>query len=497
MSAYQGANTAEGGVGFTSFGTASLGSDLTSLLLAEDLVPGSPTSYQICKTIYAFHPLGGKMVETPINMAQSQEREIAIPGGPESRLIPAFEREWKSIGRLGADTLIKNTAVLSAVYGIASIGAGDAKRPSSEPLDLDKIAGADLYFNVFDPLNTAGSLVLNQDPNSPDFLKPKALTVSGKDWHPSRTCVMMNEQPIYIEFTNSAFGFVGRSVYQRALFPLKTFVQSMVTDQYVTLKCGLLIAKMKTPGSFINRTMSAVFGSRRDQLKGGVTGNVLSIGESDSVESLNFQNLEGAARFARDNALKNIATAAGMPARILDQETLVSGFGEGAEDAKQIARYIDRKRIEMAPIYAFFDEIVMRRAWSPSFYEAIKADYPEYENVPYTTAFMQWRNAFRATWPNLLVEPDSERAKTQDVRYKSCLATVEALAPLVGPKNKAEVIRWVRDQVNTSDELFSSKLTLDEDELDNPPAEVEAAEEAATAGDETREPRVYPFSARS
>jgi len=31
-------------------------------------------------------------------------------------------------------------------------------------------------------------------------------------------------------YTQAAFGFVGRSVYQRPLYPLKSFVQTMITD---------------------------------------------------------------------------------------------------------------------------------------------------------------------------------------------------------------------------------------------------------------------------
>jgi hypothetical protein len=496
MSGY-GSNEAEGGVGFTSIGAASIGTELTKLLLAEDIQPGSATSYQTAKTIFLHHPLGAKMAEVPVNMAQSQAREISVSAGPESVLIPAFNREWRQLGRVGADVLIKNTRVLSRVYGIASVGVGERNGDTSAPLDLETLATADLFFNVFDPLNTAGSLVLDQDPNSPDFLKPKALTISGKAWHPSRTCVVMNEQPIYIAFTNSAFGFVGRSVYQRALFPLKSMIQSMITDQYVIVKCGLLIAKMKAPGSFINNTMMKAFGWKRDQLKGGVTGNVLTIGETEAVESLNFQNLEGPARMARENILKNIAMAAGMPARLLDQETMASGLSDGTEDAKQIARYIDRERIEMAPIYGFFDDIVMRRAWSEEFYEAIKGNYPEYKKVPYETAFTQWRNSFEAIWPNLLEEPDSEKAKVDEIRFKSATALVEVGAPLAGPKNKAELLRWMQDQANNCEQLFTSKLRLDDDELDNPPEPVAIEEADATTGEETKEPHSTPFSSHS
>jgi len=475
MSGFQGANTTEGGNGFTEFGlTSGLGSQLTELLLAEAIVPGSPASYQVCKAIYSYHPLGAKMAEAPINMAQSQEREITIPSGPESRLVPAFKKHWKALGGIGGDTLIHNTMRTARIYGIASIVVGDRKISTADPLPLDRLHDLDIYFNVLDPLNTAGSLVLNQDPNSPDFQKPSAIRVANQVYHPSRSVVIMNEQPIYIEFTSSAFGFVGRSVYQRALFPLKTFLQSMVTDDMVTKKVGLLIWKAKAPGPIINNRIMNFFGWKRSQLKGGMTGNVLTIGDQEDIASLNFQNLEGAAKFARDNALKNIAMAASMPARMLEQEELVSGFGEGSEDAKQIARYIDRVRVEMAPLYSFCDTIVQRQAWSPEFYKTVQRDHSEYKNVPYETAFYQWSNSFQATWPNLLAEPDSERIKVEETRFKSVVALVETLAPLLPDSgNKASLVSWAADEINSRRELFSSPLLIDEDALATyqPPAQ--------------------------
>lgn len=479
-----GANTTEGGDQFAQIAVSRLGSDLTDLLLCDSIVPGSPASYQVCKTIYVSHPLGAKLAEVPINMAQSQEREIEVPGGPESRLIPAFNREWANMGVVGADTLIANTMRTARIYGIASIVVGDRRSSPSLPMDMATLHDADLFFNVLDPLNTSGSLVLDQDPNSPDFQKPHTLRVAGQTWHSSRACVMMNEQPIYIEWSNSAFGFVGRSVYQRALFPLKSFVQSLVTDDMVTKKVGLLIWKAKTPSSGVNQRMLSIFRWKRQNLQSGATGNVLTVGHEESVESLNFQNLEGAARLTRENILKNIAMAAGMPARLIDQETMASGLSDGTEDAKQIARYIDRLRIEMQPLYRFFDDIVMRRAWSPEFYKGLQKDYSEYKKIPYETAFYQWRNAFTAKWPNLLVEPDSERAKTDEVRFKSAVALLEVMAPLMDPENKAAVVGWVADEVNSRRDLFSSPLVLDIDAL--------AAYVPPTPMAEPTEPR--PFS---
>ena len=486
MSGY-GTDTTEGGIGFAQFSSSPLGSELTNLLFAQQIVPGSPPSYQLCKNIFTFHPLGAKMAQSPIDVAQSQEREITVPNAPE-RLVDAFKREWRALGKIGADALIRNTMTLSRVYGIASLVIGDRKTKAGAPLEFDKLADADPFFNILDPLNTAGSLVLDQDPNSPDFQRPRSISVAGQEWHPSRCCVMMNEQPVYIEWSNSAFGFVGRSCYQRALFPLKSYIQSLITDDMVTKKIGLLVWKAKSPTSAINNRVMAMFGWKRAQLKDGVTGQVLQIGETEDVASLNFQNLEGAGKFTRDNILKNIATADGMPAVMLDQETFARGMAEGTEDAKTVARYIDRKRMEMQPIYTFCDRIVQHRAWSPAFYKSIQAEHAEYQNVPYQTAFYQWQNTFEARWPNLLVEPDSEKTKTDEVKFKSAVAIFEVLAPKLDPENLTAL-----DEINGRKELFSSPLVLDLDAL----REWQPKEPPPPPGEPGEPDEPPPFSGRS
>lgn len=440
-------------------------STLMALLTAEDIQPGSAPSYELCKKIYAFHPLGAKMAEAPIEEAQSQERELSVPGAPEDELIQAFKEEWRSIGREGADSIIRNHQALKRVYGIAALAVGAPNVPTDKPLPLERLHELDLYFNVLDPLNTAGSLVLNQDPNAPDFQKPQYIRVANQNYHSSRVVVAMNESPIYIEFTNSAFGFVGRSVYQRALYPLKSYIQTMITDNAVAEKAALLVAKMKSPGSVIDQRARSWFGVKRQAIKGAKTGNVVSIGIDEAIESIDLKNLKDAAEFSRNNILKNIATAAKMPAVMLDQETLTEGFGEGTEDAKRIARFVDRVRLEMDPVYRFMDNLVMHRAWSPVFYASIQSKYSQYKDTPYETAFYQWKNAFRSVWPNLLVEPDSEKAKTDDVILKAAIGLTEVLMPVMDPENKAAVCMWLADVMNERKSLASTPLMLDEEAI--------------------------------
>lgn len=457
---------------------SSISSSLMQLLATDEIIPGSPPSYEVAKAIYSYHPLGAKMAEGPIDLAQSQEREYSIPGAPEEELIEAFKKEWHRLGSVGADTLIKNTMALSRVYGVASLACIQEGVDPKEPLDLERLHEKELYFNVLDPLNTSGSLVLNQNPNAVDYQKPQFLQVMGKPYHPSRAAIILNEQPVYIEWTNSAFGYVGRSVYQRALYPLKSYVQSMITDNAVTEKAALLVAKLKAPGAIIDQKTRGFFSFKRQQIKGGKTGNVLSIGVEEAVESLDLKNVRDAAEFARNNILKNIATAAKMPASMINQETLAEGFGEGSEDAKQIARYIDGVRNEMNPIYRWCENIVMRRAWSPAFYETIQARYPDYAKVKYETAFYRWKNAFTAIWPNLLEEPDSEKCKVDDTICRAAISAFEVLVPILDPENKARAACWLADVLNSREFMFTQPLELDEEAIATyEPAQPEFGEE--------------------
>ena len=464
---------------------ASLGNTLSDLLLAPDIEPGADPSYQLCKAIYLYHPLGRKMAEAPTILAQSQAREVVVDDAPSDRVVQRFRDVWDS---LGCDKHIFNVVRQSRIYGIASIAALVGEEDPAEPMGWEDLASKEVGFNVLDPLNTAGSLVLNQDPNAPDFQKHAGIRVFGKKYHRSREVTLLNEEPIYIAFTSSAFGFVGRSVYQRALFPLKSFVQTMITDDLISLKVGVLVAKVKNAGSIVNQAMKTFVGLKRDVVKEAQVGNVISVGPDEAIESIDMQNLDGPFELARKNILKNIATAADMPAALLENETMVSGFGEGTEDAKNIAKFVDRHRQEIDPVYAWFDRIAMRKAWTEEFYETIRHDFPEeYKDVPYQTAFVRWQNSFKAKWPSLLTEPDSERAKTEKVKLEGVVSVIQVLGAMLDPENKARLVQWAVDEVNESELLFATDLDFDADEFAAYVPPDPFAEGSAGAGEEEKQ----------
>ena len=450
--------------------------------MCDDLQPGDEPSYQVCKSIYLWHPLGARMAESPIKMAQSQQREIIIKDSPEEFLRDAFLEEWDE---LGADENIANLYKTSRIYGIASIATLAEGVPSDRPIDPKRLADLKLGFNVYDPLNTAGSLVLNQNPNDIDFQKFSGIAVSGVPYHRSRTLTVMNEKPVYIAYTNSAFGFVGRSVYQRALFPLKSYINALVTDDMVTRKAGVMIAKMKPVGSIVDNLMASMAGVKRQLLKEAQTNNVISISIDEAIETLNMQNIDGAYGMARRNIIENTATAADMPAQLLTQDSLSAEFHEGTEDAKRIAGYIEGVRKNMKPGYDYFDRIVQYRAWNPEFYKIVQEKYPEqYKGVAYTKAFYDWCNNFKATWPSLITEPESEEIKVEEQKFKAVLGCAEVMLPEMDAANKKRVFAWMQDSFNESKKLFPHPLDLDFDALEEHLEKQQERADAAPMGDE-------------
>ncbi|STW70995.1 Protein of uncharacterised function (DUF1073) [Klebsiella pneumoniae] len=439
--------------------------ELITLLDSEDIQPGMSAGYQTCKTIYLFHPLGGKMVDRPIKMAMNESRTVHISQayGIEQRLRDAFEREWKA---LGADKHIANAARISRIYGVSAIAMLVDNQESSSAVDYRTLYKHNVTFNILDPLNTAGSIVLNQDPNAQDFQRVDGIRVAGKPYHKSRCVVQQNEDPIYLAYNSAAFGFTGRSVYQRALFPLKSFIQTMRTDDMVSVKGGLLVTKIQGPSSVVNNMMQKLSGIKRMMLKRGKTGEVLQIGANDSIESIDLSNLEKPLDSSRNHILENIAAAADMPAIILNSETFAQGFGEGTEDARSVAVYIDNIREWLEPLYDYFIRICQYRAWSIEFFNSLRADFPELKNT-YSLYFSSWINNFEYRWPSSLKEPESEKVKVDEIRFKAIVSMLEVLLPQVNTddKNRSLLIEWAQTNANANESLFPQRLDLDIDSL--------------------------------
>ena len=441
--------------------STALPSELAQILESSNIQIGSQLSYQLCKLLWEFHPLAGKIIEKPIRLALSKNRKVTVSCGIEEQLVEAFEREWD---RLGATNHIRDTMYLSRVYGASAIIYGAPNIPTDQPIDPWQLADIpDLYFNQLDPLNLAGSIVTNQNPNAPDFQKPNAnITAAGQPYHQSRSCTVFCGTPIYLAFQGSSFSFSGRSLFLRALYPLKSFIQTMTVDDLVSLKAGLLIAKIQQSGSIVNRLMQSATGGKREMLKEAQTGNILSIDPAESIESIDLNNTDKAMTTARNNIIANIAAACDVPAILLKDEAYTQGFGEGTEDAKSVAQYLEALRHDMRPLFDYFDKIVQHRAWNREFYESLAAEHPEeIGTMSYEQFFYFAQNQFKATWPTLIEEKESDRVRRASEKLKAMADVVRTLGIIVDPENRARMVEWFQENINTMDILFPATMDLD------------------------------------
>ena len=462
-------------------GSFGLTGNLQSILEATDIEVGTPAGYELCKLLWEYLPISSKIVEKPVVLALSKPRIITVSAHPKEMLIKAFNDEWSN---LNANSLIRDVTFMKRAYGVAAIVYGAESVPTDKPISPWELPYLNLYFNKLDPLNLAGSTVTNQNPNAPDFQQPwQYITAAGQPYHPSRSCVVFANTPIYLSFQSSGFGYTGRSVFQRSLYPIKSYIQSMVTDNLVTFKAGLLVAKMKQSGSIVNRLMQQSASIKRTYLQQGVTGNVLSIDLDEDIEAIDMKNTDTAMTTARDNILANIAAGADCPAQLLKDETFTTGFSEGDNDAMAVATYITGVRNDMESLFAFFDKIVQHRAWNKEFFEAVKNEYPEmYKDVSYEQAFYEWQNSFHTAWTPMVEESPSEKVKTEEVKLKGITEILRTLLPVMDSENRARAIEWAQDNISEMQDMFSTPMQLDIEALmDYEPPEGTIAEEKLPA----------------
>lgn len=440
-----------------------LSSELMQILDSDAIKPGTDVGYNTCKLLWQFHPLGGKLVEKPINMAMCKPRSYNVETDPDERVVRQFREVWE---RMGLNEKIKNLFYVSRCYGAAAIGVGTDGVTCREPLPTFGLREEDVYINVWDPLNASGSMVTDQNPNSRFFQQANAtLKIASKSWHPSRTLKIFNGTPIYLEYQNSTFGFTGRSVFQRVLYPMKSYIGTMVANNLVAKKAGVLVAKTEQNGSVASGIMAAATGKKRENVKISENEGVLSIGTKDDIESLNLQNIDKALSTARDNIISDIAAGSDVPAILIKEEAFSNGFGEGKEDSKAISQYVDGVRQLIEPVMDYFERLVRYIAWNEDFYTSLKNDYPDIITEDYQTTFRMWEREFDAGWQELVEESPDKRRESDSKVVQQAGALFSIMAQQLDPENRAMAAEWLASVTNATETYGDSPMIIDKEAL--------------------------------
>ena len=85
--------------------------------------------------------------------------------------------------------------------------------------------------------------------------------------------------------------------------------------------------------------------------------------------------------------------------------------------------------------------------------------------------FASWINNFEYRWPSSLKEPESEKVKVDEIRFKAIIGMGEALLPQLtdDPENRAALIDWMCENANANESLFPQRLDLDFESLEKKP----------------------------
>ncbi len=461
---------------------------LQGIMDADDVAPGTDVGYETCKALWQYHPLGGKIVEKPITLAQTDGQTITVAGVAEDEIVEAFHNEWK--GPTDYTAKARDVMHIARAYGGGALVFGFPDLPTDQALgdwfELQTRPG--LYFNLFDPLNLVGSTITNQNPNAPDFQKPQPeITAAGQPYHPSRSITVFNGTPIYLAWQSSSFSYSGRSVFQRALFSLKTYLQVMKTTDMASVKAGLLVAKTKQNTSIVDRMVEKFGAVKRAFLKEAKTGQVLQVGENDTVESLNLQNLDGTIKITREHNIADISAETDVPAILLKDEAYAQGFSDGEQDMMNVVQFINHVRGQMGGVYDYLNRICCYRAWTPALFETLQAKYPDaLGGKDYKAWFFECRARFKATWPSLIQEPEGEKTERNAKKLKAIADLFKVLNPGIDPANGAKLRQWIVDAVNGMPELFDNIMDFDPMEFESWAQEMQdrlqAQQDAAAAG---------------
>ncbi|MDI2113060.1 anti-CBASS protein Acb1 family protein [Commensalibacter nepenthis] len=429
-------------------------------------------SYDLCKQLYVYHPLGKRIVDLPIDLTLNKDRILNVKHELSPELLEQFNKKWKE---LNLTRVIRNLAVTSRLYGIAALfikadGVEDNKKiPDDKTLNNYKITPL-----VYDALNIAGSATGNQNIDSVDFLELKDVYRSGTALAKDRSIILSNGDPIYIEYINSAYGYAGRSVFQNCAGLLQSYLDVMEADNTVARKVALIVAKLNQGGS-ATRVQEAANDQKRNLLQEARNDNVLSIGTNEDIDTLNMTNVDNSLDTSRRHIIEDIANAIDLPVILLNGQKFTGGFGEGSEDTKNIGRHIDNKRQWLEPIFDFCDNLVMELAWdfnfidslnskNSSFYDKNLTSFEEKQRL-YKVKFQELKNSFSYSFPSFLTETEAEILDGDVKKINSMKTIFESVYDKVDPQTKSQLICWMMDNFNDLRSVNKVKIDYNPDEI--------------------------------
>lgn len=409
-------------------------------------------TYQECKSIYRYWPLGKRIASQLPNFAMSAPREIIVKDAP----VDVIEQFNKTADSVNLDKQIRKCSIYARIYGLAAMYIACENVNADKNLTQKDVISNRIAFNILDPLNIS-SVNVDQDASSMFYQKVKHITINGNiNVGSRRATVVFNDIPLYLKFNPSTFSFSGASVYQNMTGLIKSWNRAIISLERMSTKAGSIIVKGKDRSHTSGVSMGAISKNLsliRDMQNDGIA----NIGEGE-VEFFQLTGMQDI-----DTLVNSLNTALMMalsdtPSAILLDKNLSNGFNDGSEDMKAIIMAVDNfRKLVLSPLYDFADPFVMYKAWDDEFVERIKEEYPsDYRGMSNVEIVQSWVEGFSFEWGNLYPEPEKDKIETNSAK----------LDLLAKAKELGANLKDVQEELNSLD-IFGNDMELSEQNIED------------------------------
>lgn len=422
-------------------------------LSAYGLQQNTEPSYQDCKNIYTSHALGKRLVNSIVEFSLSTPRKIVIQNAPQE----VVDRYNKILKDYKIDKVVKKVACLNRVYGMSALYVSTSKKNDDyQNLKRSDVMDNQIYFKALDPYNFA--IDINQNALSPLFLEASNPRVQNHKVGGKRIFVNFNDDPIYLDFTESSLNFAGRSVYQNMFRFLRTWSLLFLALERIALKASSILITKEGGNSSSDSKSLEVAQRSAELVKQMEQGQVAFLLNGEHAE---FFNLNGASEVGAMISELKMGLAIALddtPATILLDKELSNGLSEGSEDMKAVIMKVNTFRsLYVDPIYEFIDSYLFYKAWDDAFIKDFlkKGSSPSlYEGLSLQEIRRTWIESFSYIWESVYPKtPDEETRAKEGV-----------LDRLEKAKNLGADSQSIQEELNSS-KVFETEMTIKNDSL--------------------------------
>ena len=423
-------------------------------------------SYEECRAIYRFWPLGRRVINALPNFAMSPGRSFKV-----NHMLPeAIEALQKAELDLNIERVAFETIAYSRIYGLSFVYVATELEPN-QAVTYDYIQSNKAFkFNILDPLAKGGGIVMDTNPLSPTFNRPVSLNIRGYDIHTQRLYTCYNDIPLYYKFNPSSFSFSGPSVFQNMTLLIRSWNRAIISLQRMATKASAMILQSKD--NIINT------GINIKQLE--KTLEFLRSIENDGIanikvgEDIKFFNLTGVSEI--DTILNKIQSSilialSDTPSNILLDKELSSGLNDGDNDMKSIIIAVDNfRKNTLAPLYKFLDKFLCYKAFSIELLFDIKEKYPQfYSDYTIIEIFNDLLNSYSYEFNELYPKTDNEKADLEGRKLDNLLkirdlgSEISGLEEALNSLNIFDNIDFTLNENNLNNDLyFDNDLSIKE-----------------------------------